>query len=177
MTRIEWIQRAMLIAANDLDVASREDTIAAIVKTADVLEKSGAAPWDPDPEAQDMYEQEIRKLKMEYSDSVVTAIASEREACAKIAEAQAEKYSEMARKWESGGDCSARNNFHEAGGAAIVGREIRDAIRRRVPTNPSVAILAFVEQEVAAEREACAKVADRNDQNAWGIAKEIRARK
>ena len=49
------------------------------------------------------------------------------------ADADAKKYSEMARKWEASGDCSARN-FHEAGGAAIVGREIRDAIRTRGDT-------------------------------------------
>jgi len=29
---------------------------------------------------------------------------------------------------------------------------------------------------VEAEREACAQIADRNDQSPWGIAKEIRAR-
>jgi hypothetical protein len=62
---------------------------------------------------------------------VETARREEREACAEIANTQAEKYFEMGRKWEASGSCSA-SNIHEASGAAIVGREIRDAIRRRV---------------------------------------------
>jgi hypothetical protein len=61
------------------------------------------------------------------------AVLAERKACAEIADAEAKKYAEMARKWEASGDCSARN-IHEAGGAAIVGREIRDAIRLRGDT-------------------------------------------
>ena len=155
MTRTEWIQQAMLRSGNN--TSSRDDTIAAIVKTADVLEKT--APWDDEPataresfiRGTEVGHAEAKKICAQIlqsngivalvhhlgivgwvasADSVVAAVKAEREACAEIADADAKKYSEMARKWETSGDCSARN-FHEAGGAAIVGREIRDAIRMR----------------------------------------------
>ena len=45
MTRAEWIQQAML--RTNYSASSREDTIAAIVRTADVLEKT--VPWDDAP--------------------------------------------------------------------------------------------------------------------------------
>ena len=39
-----------------------------------------------------------------------------------------------------------------------------------------LAALGSLKDAIAQEREACAKIADRNDQSAWGIAQEIRKR-
>ena len=138
------------------------ETIVKIANVADALEKSSEAPWDNAKETvresfvrgTEVGHAEAKKICAQIlqsngivalvhhlgivgwvasADSVVAAVKAEREACAEIADADAKKYSEMARKWEASGDCSARN-FHEAGGAAIVGREIRDAIRTRGDT-------------------------------------------
>ena len=163
MTKTEWIQQAMLHIGN-YNASGREDTIAVIVKTADVLGKT--APWSDEPETAresfvrgtEVGHTEQKKVCAQIlqsagigalvhhlgivgwvveddapfapADSVAAAVKAEREACVEIADAEAKKYSEMFRNWEASGDCSAKN-FHEAGGAAIVGREIRDAIRRR----------------------------------------------
>jgi hypothetical protein len=56
--------------------------------------------------------------------------------------------------------------------SGVIARAVKDG-GDRVPL--SQARVALIDA-VKSEREACAQIADRNDQSPWGIAREIRAR-
>jgi hypothetical protein len=114
MTRNEWIQRALLDARTmpSAGKGSIEVVIAWIVAAADVLEKSGAAPWSEESESAILKriedeahrrgyvlgEQDGRKYAAEEAARYGAAFdveksirAEEREACAKLADLLAAK--------------------------------------------------------------------------------------
>ena len=116
MTRAEWIQQAMLRSI--YSTGSREDTIAAIVKTADVLGKT--VSWDPDPDRSHddnthnlemiakcerivQLEREVQSLNGDvqkfHASWMSDSAKYEREACAKICEVLADKMDDPSGAW------------------------------------------------------------------------------
>lgn len=70
--------------------------------------------------------------------------------------------------------CDACDTLAGLRGAAVCACSLTDL--RRALAEQAAGEAERTAQAVAAEREACARIADRRDQNAYGIACEIRAR-
>jgi hypothetical protein len=83
MTGTEWIQRALIGSSHRGD---REDTIHAIITTADALEKANVAPWDVAQAPRDNAQATPLEALVAHLDTpaVRRAVSAEREECARI---------------------------------------------------------------------------------------------
>ena len=87
MTRAEWIQQALLACIGRSGVVSVN--LGGIIEAADVLEKSGVAPWGREPDE-----------PVSTSPGAAFAVLYEREACAKLADEACAKLADAVAKSE-----------------------------------------------------------------------------